>query len=79
MERELQEYYEHLFDLFSTPGWNILMEEYQETRDSMKIENCITAEDFWQAKGKVDMLNRFLGYEEIIKRTYDEYQNAQDI
>lgn len=72
MQPELQQYFEHLLDLFIHPGWEEMKEDMTDALEQTDIDYCNTAEDFWKMKGRREVYQRFLNYEEVIKRAYEE-------
>ena len=73
MEKDLQEYYESLLELFSTPGWRFFIEDLEAQAPSLEQIRSIESEkDLWLRKGQIDVLDRVLSYEETIKNSYEE-------
>ena len=72
MDEGLQKYYEGLLEMFLTEGWSTFMEDMESVRDSITIEGLKSEEDFWKAKGKLEVLNRVLAFEGAMKAAYDE-------
>lgn len=73
MEKDLQEYYESLLELFSTPGWRFFIEDLEAQAPSLEQIRSIESEkDLWLRKGQIDILDRVLSYEETIKNSYEE-------
>ncbi len=60
-DKELQEYYEEQFSMFSTKGWRDFIEDqqtlYEAIDDLATIENEQT---LWFRKGQLDILNLIL-------------------
>lgn len=58
IDRDLQEYYEKQFDMFSHPGWKDLVEDlqqlYEAVNDLATVENV---ETLYFRKGQCDVLN----------------------
>ena len=73
MDKDLQEYYESLLELFSTVGWKNFIEDLEAQAPSLEQIRTIDSEkDLWLRKGQIDILDRVLGYEETIKNSYEE-------
>lgn len=73
MDRDLQEYYENLLELFSTSGWKQFLEDIG---DNLEILGDITTipdeKQFWFRRGQVEAIQRVLAYEESILAGYEE-------
>jgi len=73
MDRDLQEYYESLLELFSTSGWKQFLEDIG---DNLEILGDITTipdgKQFWFRRGQVEAIQRVLAYEESILAGYEE-------
>lgn len=73
MDRDLQEYYESLLELFSTSGWKQFLEDIG---DNLEILGDITTipdeKQFWFRRGQVEAIQRVLAYEESILNGYEE-------
>lgn len=58
VDREMQEYYENQFDLFSHKGWRDLLEDleelYKAVSDISTVENI---ETLYHRKGEMSILN----------------------
>lgn len=60
-DKELQEYYEEQFSMFSTKGWRDFIEDQQTLYDA--IDDLATIENeqtLWFRKGQLDILNLIL-------------------
>lgn len=76
MDKELQEYYEDLLDLFAHKGWKHFVEDIQE--NSKVLSDILTVkdeQDFWYRRGQLEATLRILSYENAIKDGYEEYLN----
>ena len=73
MDRDIQEYYEKLLELFSTSGWKQFLEDIG---DNLEILGDITTipdeKQFWFRRGQVEAIQRVLAYEESILAGYEE-------
>ena len=78
MDKELQEYYETLLDLFSSKGWKQYIEDIS---DNMEILQDITTipdeKQFWFRRGQIEALQRVLPYESAIKNSYEDFEREQ--
>lgn len=75
MDRELQEYYEKLLELFSTDGWKQFMEDIGDNLEILGDITTIPDENqFWFRKGQVEAVQRVLSYEQSIVNSYEDFQ-----
>ena len=75
MDRELQEYYENLLELFSTKGWKQFLEDIGDNLEVLgDISTIPDSTQFWFRKGQVEAVQRVLSYEEAIVNSYDDFQ-----
>jgi len=75
MDRELQEYYEKLLELFSTAGWKQFMEDIGDNLEILGDITTIPDENqFWFRKGQVEAVQRVLSYEQSIVNSYEDFQ-----
>lgn len=77
MERELQDYFESLFDLFTKDGWDVVQLDIEEAIDAIHIENLHDAKDLHYAKGQLLILNRFKNYQATVEHGYEEAKSAE--
>ena len=74
----VQAYYESLVDMFATEGWRALMEDMTAGAEIVNLDSCTTTDDFLRAKGKKEIYDRLLGYEDFIRDGFEAF-NAKDI
>ena len=75
MDKELQDYYETLLDLFASKGWKQYIEDIS---DNMEILQDITTipdeKQFWFRRGQIEAISRILSYESTIKNSYEDFE-----
>lgn len=76
MNRDLQEYYENYFELFSTKGWKQLMEEVDASIDSFKVENINSEQELMIAKGQLNQLRSLKGLQTVMEQAYEDIEDA---
>ena len=75
MDRELQEYYEKLLDLFSSEGWKQYIEDISDNMEFLQDINTISDEkQLWFRRGQIEALQRILSYESTIKNSYEDFE-----
>jgi hypothetical protein len=84
-DRDLQEYYEALFGMYTTPGWQKLMEDvaYQlKLRDTPR--DIVTAEQLHERRGELAQLDWLVTHQMRTEHAYahlleEEGQDAADV
>ena len=77
MDKELQDYYDNYFSLFQHAGWKQLIEELEETEDSINILALENAKDLHLVQGKLHMLNQILNWQDSVTNAYDSNETEQ--
>lgn len=76
MDREVEKYYNNLFDLFRTEGWKQIM---QEVEDNITATNSVVdvkdSEDLFFKKGQLQVLTTFRRLEETVDLAWQEMEN----
>jgi len=73
MNRELQDYYENLLQLFTQNGWKEFIEDIKGNADVLGDIMTITDEkQLWYRRGQLETVNRILAYESTIKNNYED-------
>lgn len=79
MNKETEEYYNDFFELFRTPGWTRLIEEFQQNADlTNSVENVKDSNDLYFKKGQLTVLALLLNLETYINRGY-ENASTEDV
>lgn len=78
-DKELQAYYEALFALYGTPGWQKLMEDlvYME-RTHNALEGVETEAQLHFRKGQVDQIRWLKNHQEATEFAYNQILAEQD-
>ena len=77
MDKELQDYYDNYFSLFQHAGWKQLIEELEETADSINILTLENARDLHLVQGKLHMLNQILNWQDSVTNAHDSNETEQ--
>jgi hypothetical protein len=79
MDKELQDYYENLLDLFTTKGWKQFVEDISDNMELLQDITTISDEkQFWQRRGQLQAVTQILQYESSIKNSYDDFVKDND-
>lgn len=75
MDREIQEYYETLLDLFANKGWKQFIEDIEDNAELLRDITTIPDEkQFWYRRGQLEAVERILSYESTIKNSYEDFE-----
>ena len=75
----LQDYYEALFEMYGTKGWQMLMEDagrMLETHD--RLVGIDTSEALWFRKGELAQMEWLKGHRAAVEHAYAELIEEQD-
>ena len=77
IDKELQTYYENRFELFSTAGWQDLMEDAQKLFDSLnQVLPIQTEADLHLKRGQLDILNWILSLKNVSEQSYEQLMSG---
>ena len=79
MDKELQEYYENRFTMFTTKGWKDLVEDIDKIKNSIKVEDIPDEKTLMVRKGELKLMNWLLSLENISKEAYKELNNEDTV
>jgi len=76
----VQKQYEDYFDLFSRPGWKLLMEDIQEMINGIdSLDYIVSHDDLIDKRGQLKVLRRLQGFENAIEHAHTEYLGAKTL
>lgn len=80
MDKNLQDYYEEAFHMFSLQGWKDLVDDMKALQSEVtKIENIKDEKDLWFRRGQLDILDLIVNRKQMCEKVYEELQNEKDI
>ena len=79
MDKELQEYYENRFTMFTTKGWKDLVEDIEKIKNSIKVEDIPDEKTLMVRKGELKLMNWLLSLENISKEEYKDLENEDTV
>lgn len=75
--KKLLDYYENMWDMMSTVGWQEFVEDTQNLFDSYdQLSNVSTHDELLFRKGQLDILSWILTRKEISEETYKQLQES---
>ncbi|MFN5251605.1 MAG: hypothetical protein ACK5DE_11195 [Bacteroidota bacterium] len=80
MDKNLQDYYEEAFSMFSLQGWKDLVDDMKALQSEVtKIENIKDEKDLWFRRGQLDILDLIVNRKQMCEKVYEELQNEKNI
>ena len=82
IDKEVEEYYNKYFDLFTTDGWKQLIEELRQNALAINsVEATKDSDDLYIRKGQLNVLAYLFNLESTVNNNFEELQkeNVQDI
>lgn len=80
MDKELEDYYRHMNDLFRTEGWKQLMAELTVTAEGLNNVLFVKGEeDLFERKGKLKVIYDLLYLETTIANALEEAENDKGV
>lgn len=78
MDNSLQKQYEDYFDLFSRPGWTLLMEDIDLMIEGIdSVDSINTLEDLKFIQGQMTILKRIRNLSTTMEAAYEDLQNEE--
>ena len=79
MDNSLQKQYEDYFDLFSRPGWVLLMEDIDMMLEGIdSIDSINTIEDLKFTQGQMTILKRIRNLQVTMEAAYEDINEEAD-
>ena len=82
MERDVQDYYEDLTEMFATKGWQIFVDQHAGELDRLRDNAYLDCDsnDAWQERrGEIKKLITIVFYENLIRNNYDNVVSQEKI
>lgn len=75
----LQAYYDSLFSMYGTPGWQNLMDDYRVMEQTHQtLAGVDTIEQLWFRKGELAMIAQLRGHQALCEHAYDSLLAEQE-
>jgi hypothetical protein len=76
MDKELEQYYNTYFDLFSSAGWQQYVQDVRDNRAMMSdVLTVRDGDDLFYRKGVLETLDRILNFESAIEAAHELHSN----
>ena len=79
MDQELQQQYDHYFEMFATQGWKQFVEDLEDIFNGFRIEDIKDDVDLANIQGQLKVLKQILYFEDSIRRTHDDLMETSDV
>ncbi len=79
MDKELQEYYESRFTMFTTKGWKDLVEDVQKIKDSIKVEDIQDEKTLFARKGELRIMNWLINLKDVSEQAHQDLKNEDTV
>jgi hypothetical protein len=73
MTSEDQKFFEDARTMFLTDGWQNFVKELEIAIESIQVDSLTSADEFWQAKGRLAVLRQLAGYENAVRAAEEQY------
>jgi hypothetical protein len=78
VDKDLEEYYNKYFDLFSSEGWKQYIKDVEDNRTLMSdVLTIKDGNDLYYRKGVLDTLDRIINFEPAIEASFEEANNVE--
>jgi hypothetical protein len=73
MNKELEDYYQGQFDMFSTQGWKDFITDLRAHRDALNnVRDIKSPEDLFKIQGELRYVDQVLIHEEMVELAYKQ-------
>ena len=79
MDKELQQYYEDRFEMFTTKGWKDLLVDIEKIKSSIKVEDIPDEKTLFARRGELRILNWILTLKDVSEQTYKDLDNEDTV
>jgi|TARA_B110000908_G_scaffold157137_1_gene196978 hypothetical protein len=79
MDKELQQYYEDRFTMFTTKGWKDLLVDIEKIKSSIKVEDIPDEKTLFARRGELRIMNWILTLKDVSEQTYKDLDNEDTV
>ena len=79
MDKELQQYYEDRFEMFTTKGWKDLIVDIEKIKSSIKVEDIPDEKTLFARRGELRIMNWILTLKDVSEQTYKDLDNEDTV
>ena len=75
MNKELQQYYEDRFTMFTTTGWKDLIVDIEKIKSSIKVEDIPDEKTLFARRGELRIMNWLLSLKDVSEQAYKDLED----
>ena len=79
MDKELQQYYEDRFTMFTTKGWKDLLVDIEKIKSSIKVEDIPDEKTLFARRGELRIMNWLLTLKDVSEQAYKDLDNEDTV
>ena len=79
MDKELQQYYEDRFEMFTTKGWKDLLVDIEKIKSSIKVEDIPDEKTLFARRGELRIMNWILTLKDVSEQAYKDLDNEDTV
>lgn len=73
MDKETQQYFNDLFEMFTVPGWERFVQELLVTKEALEhIQSIKDQDELKLRQGQLLVINNILNLKETLERAYED-------
>jgi hypothetical protein len=75
MDKELQQYYEDRFTMFTTKGWKDLVDDIKKIKATIKIEDIQDEKTLFARRGELRIMNWLINLKDVSEQAHQDLEN----
>jgi hypothetical protein len=79
MNKELQQYYEDRFTMFTTKGWKDLVEDIEKIKATIKIEDIQDEKTLFARRGEIRIMNWLINLKDVSEQAHQDLENEDTV
>jgi hypothetical protein len=79
MNKELQQYYEDRFTMFTTKGWKDLVEDIEKIKATIKIEDIQDEKTLFARRGELRIMNWLINLKDVSEQAHQDLENEDTV
>ena len=79
MNKELQQYYEDRFTMFTTKGWKDLVEDIEKIKATIKIEDIQDEKALFARRGELRIMNWLINLKDVSEQAHQDLENEDTV
>ena len=79
MNKELQQYYEDRFTMFTTKGWKDLVEDIETIKATIKIEDIQDEKTLFARRGELRIMNWLINLKDVSEQAHQDLENEDTV